>query len=80
VIASIAFAARLGAGGAEVGVYTFPGWRSKGLAAAVTAKWSAHPDLEERELFYSTTISNISSRRVAARLGLQQFAISLRAV
>jgi hypothetical protein len=77
VIAALAFAARLGSRGAEVGVYTFPGWRSRGLAAAVTAKWTCHPELASRELFYSTTVANASSRRVAARLGLQHFAIGL---
>jgi hypothetical protein len=77
-IAAMAFAARLGEGGAEVGVYTFPGWRSRGFAAAVTAKWSSLPELAGRELFYSASVANRSSQRVAARLGLQQFAIELR--
>jgi hypothetical protein len=76
-IATIAFAARLGERGAEVGVYTLPAWRSRGLAAAVTAKWSCHPELASRELFYSTTVANTSSRRVTARLGLRHFAIGL---
>jgi RimJ/RimL family protein N-acetyltransferase len=80
VIATMAFAARLGSRGAEVGVYTFPGWRSRGLAAAVTAKWTCHPELANRELFYSTTVANVSSQRVAARLGLQHFAIGLRII
>lgn len=78
VIAAMAFAARLGARGAEVGVYTFPDWRSRGLAAAVTAMWTCHPELASRELFYSTTVANAPSQRVAARLGLQHFAIGLR--
>lgn len=78
MIAAVAFTARLGARGAEVGVYTFPDWRSRGLAAAVTAKWTCHPELASRELFYSTTVVNASSQRVAARLGLQDFAIGLR--
>ena len=77
-IAAVAFAARLGERGAEVGVYTFADWRSRGLAAAVTAKWSCHSELASRELFYSTTVANASSQRVAARLDLQQFAIGLR--
>jgi hypothetical protein len=78
VIVAIAFAARLGEQGAEVGVYTFPGWRSRGLAAVVTAKWSTLPELVGRELFYSTAVTNVSSRRVAARLGLRQPAVGLR--
>lgn len=78
VIAAMAFAARLGERGAEVGVYTFPGWRSRGLAAAVTAKWSSLPELAGRELFYSASTANTSSQRVAVRLGLQHFAVELR--
>jgi hypothetical protein len=77
-IAAFAFAARLGVRGAEVGVYTFPGWRSRGFAAAVTAKWSSLPGLLGRELFYSANVSNKSSQRVAGRLGLSQFAVGLR--
>lgn len=77
-IAAMAFAARLGERGAEVGVYTFPGWRSRGLAAAVTTRWSLLPELAGRELFYSAAVANTSSQRVAARLGLQHFAVGLR--
>ena len=54
VIAAVAFAARLGARGAEVGVHTFPDWRSRGPAAAVMAKWTYHPELASRELFIFT--------------------------
>lgn len=79
-IAAIAFAARMGASGAEVGVYAFPGFRGRGLAAAVTAAWSGLPQLAERTLFYSTLISNLSSQRVAARLGLPRIGASLRIV
>lgn len=79
-IAAIAFAARLGAGGAEVGVYTFPGFRGRGLAAAVTAAWSGLPELADRTLFYSTLTTNRSSRRVAARLGLPWIGAGLRIV
>src|ERR1700688_2159560 len=70
-IASIAFAARLGDAGAEAGVYTFPGFRARGFAAAVTAIWSSLPSLDGRALFYSTQRSNRSSQRVASRLGLR---------
>jgi hypothetical protein len=76
-IASIAFAARLGEMGAEVGVYTFPKYRSRGLAAAVTASWASIPSLNKRALFYSTSKSNLSSRRVAARLGLRLIGASV---
>ena len=76
--ASIAFAARLGERGAAVGVYTFADFRGRGLAAAVTAGWSALPELNGLELFYSTLSTNTSSRQVAARLGLRQIGLGLR--
>lgn len=76
-IAAMAFAARLGAA-AEVGVYTFPRWRGRGFAAAVTAAWSGIPGLCGHELFYSCHVSNASSRRVAARLGLEHIGMGLR--
>jgi RimJ/RimL family protein N-acetyltransferase len=77
-IASIAFAARIAAAGAEIGVYTFPKFRAQGFAAAVTASWSSMPSLAARELFYSTQRSNRSSQRVAARLGLRLIGATLR--
>ena len=70
-VASIAETVRTGPSGAEVGVHTAIGFRSRGLGAAATAGWSAHPDLERRTLFYSTGRDNRSSRRVTARLGLR---------
>jgi hypothetical protein len=77
-IAAIAFAARLGDAAAEIGVYTFPAHRGRGLAAAATAAWSSLPELRDRELFYSTLSTNTSSRRVAARLGLEHIGMGLR--
>jgi hypothetical protein len=77
-IASIAFAARLSAIGAEVGVYTFPKYRGRGFAAAVTASWASLDSLNQRALFYSTARSNRSSQRVAARLGLRRIGSSFR--
>lgn len=76
-VAALAFAARLGPSGAEVGVYTLAGFRGRGLAAAVTAGWSSLASLADRELFYSTRASNLSSRRVAARLGLTPLGASV---
>ncbi|HEX4302638.1 MAG TPA: GNAT family N-acetyltransferase [Rhizomicrobium sp.] len=69
-IASIAFAARLGARGAEIGVTTMTPFRGRGFAAAATAGWSALPALQDRPLFYGTHRDNLSSQRVIARLGL----------
>lgn len=69
-IAALAFAARLTAVGAELGLATAPAFRGRGLAAAATAAWSAHPALGKRTLFYSTAQANLASQRVAAKLGL----------
>jgi len=76
-IASIAFAARLSPAAAETGVVTVQEFRGQGLAAAATAGWAAHPALRGRALFYSTSRTNTSSQRVAARLGLRFFGASL---
>ena len=75
-IAAIAFAARLGDRGAEIGVYSFPNFRARGFAAAVTASWSSMPALDGRALFYSTARSNRSSQRVTARLALRMIGAS----
>jgi len=77
-IASMCYAARLGDKGAEAGVYTFSQYRGRGLAAAVTASWSSLPALKDRALFYSTSKTNRSSQRVAARLALRRIGASLR--
>lgn len=77
-IAAMGFAARIASCAAEIGVYTFPGFRGRGLAAAVTAAWSGLPELADRPLFYSTLITNLSSQRVAARLGLPAFGAGVR--
>lgn len=79
-IAALAFAARTGAEALEVGVYTFPGFRGRGLAAAVTAAWSRLPQLSGKTLFYSCLAANRSSRRVVERLGLRRFGLSIRVV
>ena len=76
-VAAIAFAARLGSVGAEIGVYTFRNFRSRGFAATVAANWSSMPSLEGHVLFYSTSRSNRSSQRVASRLGLQMIGASV---
>jgi len=76
-VAAIAFAARLGTVGAEIGVYTFQGFRSRGFAAAVTASWSSLSSLGGHALFYSTSRANRSSQRVASRLGLRMIGASV---
>lgn len=77
-IAAIAIAARLGATGAEIGVYTFPGFRGRGLAAAVTARWASLAALRGKALFYSALTTNRSSHRVVERMGLTAVGVGLR--
>jgi hypothetical protein len=77
-IAAMAFAARTGGQGASIGVYTFPGFRGRGLAAAVTAAWANLPSLAGRALFYSALWANASSLRVIERLGLPRIGVSVR--
>lgn len=77
-IASIAFAARLSDVGAEIGVTTMKAFRGQGFGAAITAAWTRLPFLRDRTLFYSTDRTNLSSQRVAARLGLHQRGTTLR--
>lgn len=69
-IAAIAFAARLSAGAAELGLHTMKAFRRRRLAAAVTAAWSVMPALANRTLFYSTLHDNAASKRVIAQLQL----------
>lgn len=57
--------------GAEAGVWTHPDFRGRGHAAAVTAAWAAIMAPAGQYLFYSTFADNLSSQRVAARLGLR---------
>lgn len=70
-VGSIAFAARLGDTGAELGLVTAKAFRGRGLASAATAGWTRLPALRSRTLYYSTDRDNLASQRVAARLGLR---------
>jgi hypothetical protein len=76
-VASVAFAARLSETGAALGLATSPGLRGRGYGTAATAGWTRMPALRSHALFYSTDRTNISSRRVAARLGLRFLGASL---
>jgi GNAT superfamily N-acetyltransferase len=69
---SVCHCARLSAQAAEAGVWTHPRYRGQGLAAAVTASWARQLKDSGRALFYSTSSDNLSSQRVAARLGLRE--------
>jgi hypothetical protein len=69
-IASVAETVRIGPRGAEVGVNTVPTLRARGYAAAATTGWASLQSLRGRTLFYSTAVTNLSSRRVTERLRL----------
>jgi hypothetical protein len=70
-VVALCHSARLTDRGAEAGVWTAPGHRGQGLAASVTAAWSALFDRGEWHLFYSTSADNFSSQNVARRLRLR---------
>lgn len=76
-IASLASTVAAGAASAEVGLFTFPAFRGRGLGAAATAGWAAHPALAGKTLFYGTDRENVSSQRVVERLGLPFLGTSL---
>ena len=56
---------------AECGVWTDRNFRGQGHASAVTAAWADILQPTGRRLFYCTDSDNLSSQRVAARLGLR---------
>lgn len=70
-IIAICHTARLTDRGAEAGVWTDPEFRGQGHAATVTAAWASLLAPSGRHLFYSTSATNLSSQRVAARLNLR---------
>jgi RimJ/RimL family protein N-acetyltransferase len=70
-VIAMCHSARLTDRGAEAGVWTDPDFRGQGHAAAVTAAWASLLAPSGRHLFYSTSTDNLSSQRVAARLGLR---------
>jgi hypothetical protein len=70
-VVAICHSARLTERGAEAGVWTAPDFRGQGHAAAVTAAWAELLGPRRLHLFYSTSATNLSSQRVAARLRLR---------
>jgi RimJ/RimL family protein N-acetyltransferase len=56
---------------AECGVWTESLHRGRGYAAATTTAWADILRPTGRRLFYATDAENLSSQRVAARLGLR---------
>ncbi|WP_223167322.1 GNAT family N-acetyltransferase [Nonomuraea sp. SYSU D8015] len=69
-VAAICHTARSTPAGAEAGTWTAPASRGRGYAAATTAVWAGLVS-GARPMFYSTRADNLSSQRVAARLGLR---------
>ena len=72
--ASVCFSARSTREASEAGVETLPEHRGRRYAGAVTAAWAAEVRRQGRIPLYSTSWTNHASRRVAARLGLIQYA------
>ena len=72
--ASVCFSARSTREASEAGVETLPDHRGRRYAGAVTAAWAAEVRHQGRIPLYSTSWPNHASRRVAARLGLIQYA------
>jgi RimJ/RimL family protein N-acetyltransferase len=56
---------------AECGVWTDPAYRGRGLAAATATAWLPLVAAPDRQVFYSTEFTNVSSQRVAQRLQLR---------
>ncbi|QIG48298.1 GNAT family N-acetyltransferase [Nordella sp. HKS 07] len=77
-VAAMAFAARLGRDGAELGLVTVPKFRGRGFAARVAAAWTHLPELRSRRLFYGADQDNLASKRVITKLGLRRIGVSLR--
>jgi hypothetical protein len=77
-IASVVETVRDSPVGVEAGVSTVPALRGRGLAAAATFGWASHAALRDRVRFYSTQQTNVSSQRVAARLGLRFVGANVR--
>ncbi|MCY3783548.1 MAG: GNAT family N-acetyltransferase [Chloroflexi bacterium] len=71
---SVCFSARSTSAASEAGVETLPGHRGRRYAGAVTAAWADAVRRQGRIPLYSTSWPNKASRRVAARLGLIQYA------
>ena len=72
--ASVCFSARSTPAATEAGVETLPEHRGRRYAGAVTVAWAAEVQRQGRIPLYSTSWTNHASRRVAARLGLIQYA------
>ncbi len=61
----------------EAGVETLKGYRGRGYATDVVAHWGAEVRRMGCTPLYSTSWENASSQRVAQRLGLRQYGVTL---
>ena len=71
---SVCFSARSTSAASEAGVETLPQHRGRRYAGAVTVAWADAVRRQGRIPLYSTSWTNHASCRVAARLGLIQYA------
>lgn len=76
-VVSGCYSARLTDAAAEAGVDTNPEQRGQGFAAAVVNSWRIAIEESGRTALYSTSYDNVSSQKVASRLGLRQYAETL---
>jgi GNAT superfamily N-acetyltransferase len=76
-VVSSCYSARLTDLAAEAGVDTDDEYRGRGFAAAVVNAWRVAIEAGGRTPLYSATDDNTSSRAVARRLGLRQYAETL---
>lgn len=72
-ILSVCRSVRLGQGH-EAGIETDPASRGKGYAGKVLAAWAGAVRQRGSVPLYSTLVENTASRRLAAKLGLEQYA------
>jgi hypothetical protein len=71
--AAICASVRISAAAHEAGVETLPAYRQKGCAVAVVSAWAGAVEKMGALPLYSTSLENIASQKVAARLGLSQY-------
>lgn len=73
-IVAVCYSSRDGVEACEAGVETVSDYRGRGLATVAVRAWAAAVQRSGRVALYSTTWENEASRRVAARLGAEQYA------
>ena len=72
---AICASVRISAAAHEAGVETLPSHRQKGYAVAVVSAWAGAVEKMGTLPLYSTSLENIASQTVAARLGLSKYGI-----